>query len=78
MCSKGAERKLKRLREEEAQASTAVALQAYGRPMEMMKEFKYPGRVLTTYDYEWPEVFFNLRKALSRWEHLSSIFGKKE
>ena len=40
MCNKGVEHTLKQIREEEAQASTEVALQAYGRPLDMVMEFK--------------------------------------
>ena len=50
MCAKGAERKIKWLREDEAQAITTVAFQAYRRPLEMVMAFKYLGWVLTKSD----------------------------
>ena len=60
MCAKGLEHKIKRLREEEANASTSVAFQAYGRPLEMVTAFKYVGRVLTTSNDNWPTVVVNI------------------
>ena len=51
MCTRGAERKLGRDREEESQASTTVAFQNYGRPFKMVTSFKSPGKFLTAYDY---------------------------
>ena len=50
MCAKGAEWKLKRMEEEETQASTEVYFHAYRRPLETVTSFKYLGRVLTTSD----------------------------
>ena len=50
MGTKAVERKIKRLRGEEAQASMVVTLQAYGRPTETVEVFKYLGRVLTASD----------------------------
>ena len=37
---------LKQLRMEEARMRTAVAFEAYGRPLEMVTAFKYLGSVL--------------------------------
>ena len=42
------------------QASTAVALQAYRRPLEIVMAFKYLGRVLTVPDDNWTEVVENI------------------
>ena len=75
MCIKGEDNKLKRLREEEAHASTSV-FQAYSIPMLTVTAFKYLGWVLTTYDDESPEVDANIRKDLSRWASLFRIFGQ--
>ena len=49
MCTKGKEHKLKNIREEKAQARTAV-FQAYRRPLLIVTELKYLGWFLTTYD----------------------------
>ena len=70
MCSKGAEWRLNRLREEEVQARMEVALQAYRRPLDMVTAFKYLGRVLTTYDDGSTVVVANLWKDHIRWEIL--------
>ena len=66
MCAKVSERKIKWLREDEAQASMAVYFQAYGRPLETVTEFKYLGWVLTASDENWPVVVTNIRKAQIR------------
>ena len=54
-----------------------MAFQAYRRPLETVTAFKYLGRVLTAYDYDWPEVVDNIRKAWSRWAHFSIISGRE-
>ena len=54
------------MREEYAQESTAVAFQAYRRPLETAKAFKYFGRVLTASDDDWLAVVDKLRRARSR------------
>ena len=63
MCAKGAEWKLKWMREEEAQARMVEASQAYGRPLDMVTGFKYFGKVLNASDNDRLEVVANLRKA---------------
>ena len=63
MCNNGEEHKIKRLREEESQASTSV-FQAYRRPLLTVTEFKFLGWVLNAYDDKCPEVFVNLQKDL--------------
>ena len=47
MCARGEDKKQKRQREEETHRSTEVAFQAYGRPLMVVLDFKYLGRVLT-------------------------------
>ena len=51
--------------------------QAYRRPLETVKAFKYFGRVLIASYYDWLAVFDILRKAWSRWEYRSRILGKE-
>ena len=59
MCANEAGKKLKRLREEEAQESTAVSFQDYGRTLETVTEFKYLWRVLTASGGVWPALVDN-------------------
>ena len=66
MCAKGAERKIKRLREEEAQGRTAVYFQAYGISLDMGTAFKYLGRVFTASYDDCPKVVANLHKTRIR------------
>ena len=45
--NKGAERKCRRLAEEDIRESTERAFQAYGKPLEMVNSFKYLAWVMT-------------------------------
>ena len=74
MCSRGAEQKIRRRREKEAQESTTVSFQAYGRSMETMTALKYLVRVLTTSGDYWMAVVANLREVRRKWARLSSIW----
>ena len=58
MCARGMMRRLKQLPEEEARLSTTVAFEAYGIPLWTVKVFKYPVRILTASEDDWPEVIF--------------------
>ena len=49
-CNKGAERKFRRLAEEDIRESTDRAFQAYGKPLEMVNSFKYLAWVMTAGD----------------------------
>ena len=62
-CAKGAERKHRRLAEEDLWESSNRAFQAYGEPLETVTSFKYLGQVMTAGDDGWLEVAGNLRKA---------------
>ena len=66
MCAKGAKHKIKRLMEEEVQASTAVAFQAHGRHLETVAESKCLGRSITASDDNCKAVVANIQKARSR------------
>ena len=47
----GVERKIRRHRKEESQASMTVTFQNYGIPLKMVTAFKYPWQFLTASDY---------------------------
>ena len=49
-CAKGAERKRRRLAEEELLETSGSAFRAYGVPLETVTSFKYQGRVMTAED----------------------------
>ena len=78
MHDRGEDRKRKRWKEEEAQRRTEVAFQAYMRLLVEELEFKYLGRVLTEYDYDWLTVVGNFRKIRKRWARISRIIGWEE
>ena len=75
MCIRAAERKIGRWREEETHESMSVEFQAYGRPLEMVTEFKYPGRVINASNTVYPVVVANIHKAQRKWACLSGILG---
>ena len=54
LCAQGVDRKMWRLEEEEAQAGEAMALQAYGRPLEIVTSLKYLGCLITVTSDNWP------------------------
>ena len=62
-CAKGAERKIRRVVEEDMRESAERAFQAYGKPLETVISFKYMGKVLTEADDAWLEVVGNLKNA---------------
>ena len=59
-CSKGAERRRRRLAEEETRESVERYFQAYGRPLATFTLFKYLGQVLTAAHDDWTAVVGNL------------------
>ena len=76
MCSKGAERKRRRMSEAELRDSTERAFEAYGKPMETVTNFKYLGRVMTAGDEDWPAVAGKLVKARKSWGRLARISSR--
>ena len=61
------------MEEEDLQESSERAFQAYGEPLDTVTSFKFLARVLTTGDYDWSEVAFNLRKARKSWMQMTRI-----
>ena len=76
-CKTGAERKLRRLAEEDVETVTEKALHAYGKKMRAVTEFWYLGRVMTNTENDWPAVAGNLRKAQVSWGRLARILGRE-
>ena len=72
-CARGAERKRRRLEEEELQENLERAFQAYGAPLENVTELKYLGRVMTVGDDYWSEVTGNLQNDRKSWGRMSRI-----
>ena len=56
LCRKGSERKRRRIAEEELRDSTERAFEAYGKPIETVKQFKNLGRLMMAGDDDWPAV----------------------
>ena len=63
MCSRGAERRMKRLWQEEARLTTAMDFDAYGKPLETVTELKYLGRILMASGVDWMAVVEKILKA---------------
>ena len=75
-CSKGAERKRRRLAETETRENVERAFHAYGKPMEAVSEFRYLGRLLTATDDDWPAVAEKIRNARVSWGCLARVLGR--
>ena len=76
-CARGAERKRRRLAEEELRESLGREFQAYGAPLENVKAFNYLGKVMPARDENWPEVSGNLQKARKSWGRMSQILSQE-
>ena len=72
----GAERKIRRLAEEELREISERAFQAYGCPLENVMALKYLGRVITVVDDDWPVLVGNLQKARKSWGRMSRILSR--
>ena len=70
-CSRGAERKRRRLAEAELRESSERSFEAYGEPLDNVTAFRYLGRVFTAGDDYWLAVVDNLGKARKCWGWLS-------
>ena len=77
-CTKGAERKWRRLTAEEMRASTERYFQAYGLPLKSVTTFKYLGQALTASNDDWLEVVGNLRTEKKKWAQLLRILVRVE
>ena len=76
-CAKGAERKCRRLVEEDLRESTERAFQAYGKPLGTVTLFNYLIRVMTAGGDDWMAVASNLRKAWKSWLRITRILGRE-
>ena len=76
-CKKGEERKRRRLAETETRENAERAFHAYGKPMELVSEFRYLGRILTATDDDWPAVADNIRKSRVSWGRLARVLGRE-
>ena len=54
-----------------------MELTAYGCPLAALLYFKYPGRVMSAPDYDWPEVIRNLQSAQQECVWLSQVLGQE-
>ena len=61
----------------EGEAATDRVFNAYGKRMELVKEFRYLGRILTSTDNDWPAVARNLQRARATWGRLTGILGRE-
>ena len=76
-CTRGVERKRKRLEEEELRESSERAFQAYGESLEYVTKFRYLVRVMTAGDDDWPAVVGNPHKARNSLRRLSRILSQE-
>ena len=62
--------------EAELRDSTERAFEAYGKPLETVATFKYPGQVMTVGYEDWLAVAGNLVKSRKSWGRLSRILSR--
>ena len=75
-CKKGSEQKRRHLAAEEERAFTCRAFSAYGTPLDMATSFKFLGRVISTADNDWTEVYRNLAEARVVWRSLTRTLSR--
>ena len=56
---------------------TSRAFNDYGRPLEMVTSFRYPGRVILAAYEDWPAVIQNLAKARAVWRRVTRILSRE-
>ena len=76
-CSRGAERKRRRLAEAEAREISEQAYEAYGELIQNVSTFRYLGKMLTAGDDGWLVMVVNLGKAHKSWGRLSRILNRE-
>ena len=76
-CARGAEKKRRRLAEEELRESSERAFQAYGASLENVTAFKYLGRVMMAEDDDWPKVEGKTQKARKSWGQIFQILSRE-
>ena len=76
-CRRGAERKRRRLAEEEAQAGAEAAFTAYGIPLAPVTSTRYLRRVLLADDNNCPVVVCNLQTAHQKWARLTRVLSRE-
>ena len=77
LCRWVMERKWCGLAEEEAQEGTEREITAYRVPLFQVTSFKYPWRILTAEENDWPEVVHNLWCARHKWERMDRVLRRE-
>ena len=72
-CSRGADRKIRRLSEKELREISERYFQAYVQPLENITAFRYLGRLMMTGDDDCTAVVGNLHNARKSWGQLLRI-----
>ena len=60
LCVQGAERKYRRIAEQEAWEGAALDFKAYVQHLESLSLFRYLAQILTEVDYDWTAIVTNL------------------
>ena len=76
-CTRGAERKRRRLAAEEEREVTDRDFSAYGTPLETVTSFKYLGRVISEMGENCLEVVTNLALAKTFWSRMLRILSQE-
>lgn len=73
LCKKNAARKEQRLAAEDGRRCHEAVFTAYGQPLDNVWHFKYLGRILSHDDKDNLAMYYNMRRARSRWGLISRI-----
>ena len=76
-CRRVAERKQRRLAEEEERAGANTEFTAYGIPLSLFTFFKCLGWIIMASDNEWKAIVGNLRKARRNWARLKRVMVRE-
>ena len=76
-CDMGAERKRRRLAEEEFTESTERAFDTYGDPLENVTAFRYLGRAMKAGYDDWPTEEGNIHRERKSWGRLLRILSRE-
>ena len=76
-CTRGEERKRRRLAVEEEREVITRTFSAYGRPLEMVTSLKYLGQVISTADDDWTAVMNKLSQERKVWSRMANIRSRE-
>ena len=78
MSRRGADQKSHRIDANNDRVSSGMELKARDQILEKVDEFKYPGRMMSFDDSDWPAVVRSLLRARRKWGRFYHLLGQDE